>query len=297
MGMLPQTSYPSALPSLQRATAKPLRISACLAVAFALTVMAACSSSDSKPQIGLDGGSDVGNCADFSEGKGQCNGDSALQRCEGDRLVEYQCPAGAVCDVEDEIPSCYCTTEADGLCPGSECTEDPDCSESEALACDSYAFCTYFDSADVDLEMPATLGGPIVEGVYRAEEGGFMGVWVFRGNQILRVSDSYSNELGTYTTDGNGALDFVFTEDCRGNSNETIDYELNGTYAIMGNALYYQCTGCNVVEKMIRVDELCEESPGFACTVNPEQCQCHASVGVGLPVTTGNGFDKCELAD
>lgn len=84
-----------------------------------------------------DGGTIVCECGEFADGEGECTDAIRLQICESDSLVAYSCPEGSVCEGTGANVGCFCDDIADGICPDSLCTDDPDCGANCTPDCDA----------------------------------------------------------------------------------------------------------------------------------------------------------------
>lgn len=66
-------------------------------------------------------------CGDLAEGEGGCTGSRAGYACQEGITQLLECPAGSTCDSSGGSVGCVCDNLDDGICPGTECIEDPDC--------------------------------------------------------------------------------------------------------------------------------------------------------------------------
>jgi hypothetical protein len=72
------------------------------------------------------------NCGTLAEGQGQCigSGQSGAIVCSGGQALSSDCGQGFVCvssPTQMYGLGCNCDNKADGVCPDTSCTSDPDC--------------------------------------------------------------------------------------------------------------------------------------------------------------------------
>ena len=73
---------------------------------------------------GLNGWCDCGN---LGEGEVLCTAATEGVICDGGLGVPFGCIPGTTCREVDGVPDCYCDDADDGVCPGDQCGDDPDC--------------------------------------------------------------------------------------------------------------------------------------------------------------------------